>query len=85
MGVAKASHNDVVQMLLETGVVGLGLYFKMWMEMARHALKKKNATALALLAVAAVGSLSMEVLIKKMLWLTFMVAILSASDDLEIV
>ena len=72
-------------MLLETGVVGLGLYVKRWMEMARHALKKKNATALALLAVAAVGSLSIEVLIKKMLWLTFMVAILSASDDLEIV
>lgn len=85
MGVAKASHNDVVQMLLETGIVGLVLYFKMWMEMAQHAMKKKNATALALLAVAAVGSLSMEMLIKKMLWLTFLIAILSALDDLEIV
>lgn len=85
MGVGKAAHNDVVQMLLETGIVGLVLYFKMWMEMAQHAMKKKNAIALALLAVAAVGSLSMEMLIKKMLWLTFLIAILSALDDLEIV
>lgn len=85
MGAGKAAHNDVVQMLLETGIVGLVLYFKMWMEMAQHAMKKKNEIALALLAVAAVGSLSMEMLIKKMLWLTFLIAILSASDDLEIV
>ena len=71
-------------MLLETGVIGLVLYFLMWFEMAQYATKKKNATALALLAVVAVGSLSMEMLIKKMLWLVFLVAILSASEDLEI-
>lgn len=84
MGLGKAAHNDVVQMLLETGVIGLVLYFLMWFEMAQYATKKKNATALALLAVVAVGSLSMEMLIKKMLWLVFLVAILSASEDLEI-
>ena len=84
MGLGKAAHNDVIQMLLETGVIGLVLYFLMWFEMAQYATKKKNATALALLAVVAVGSLSMEMLIKKMLWLVFVVVILSASEDLEI-
>lgn len=85
MGVGKAAHNDVVQMLLETGIVGLLLYFRMWIEMAQYALKKKNATALALLAVVAVGSLSMEMLIKKMLWLVFFVTINSASENLEMI
>ena len=81
MGLGKAAHNDVVQMLLETGVVGLLLYLRMLIEMVQHALMKKNARALALLAVVIVGSLSMEMLIKKMLWLVFFVAISSLSED----
>ena len=85
IGVTTASHNDVIQMLLEIGIVGSVLYFKLWLCMLRYAMKGKDATALALLAVVAVGSLSMEMLIKKMLWLTFMIVILSASEDLEIV
>lgn len=84
MGKPWASHNDVVQMLLETGLIGLFLYFKMWAEIFFNVLKKKNATALALITIVAIGSLSMEMLIKKMLWLVFYIAIITSYDDVKI-
>lgn len=81
IGIAKAAHNDIIQLLLEMGLVGVILYFKMWIEMGQYAWKNKNSTVVSLLVVVLVGSLSMEMLIKKMLWLAYFIAISSASND----
>lgn len=77
-GRARAVHNDVIQTLLELGIVGLSMYFFMWKEAFKNAFSRRYAAGFAFLVIIAVGSLSMELLIKKVLWNSFYLAIMCA-------
>lgn len=77
-GRVRAVHNDVMQALLELGVVGLSLYFLMWKEILKKAFSRRYAAGFAFLVIIAVGSLSMELLIKKVLWNSIYLAIMCA-------
>lgn len=79
-GIIKAAHNDMIQILLELGILGLAFYLMMWWGLMKDALHKKDAIAVSLLVVIAVGSLSMEMLIKKMLWMVFYLSIAQQTD-----
>ena len=70
-GVYKASHSDPIQMLLELGIVGFIVYLVMWYQLFKMAFRKKNALLPALLIIIFIGGLSMELLVKKVLWLCF--------------
>lgn len=63
-----AAHNDLIQLLLEVGVIGIALYLLMWFDFVKVTLKKKSPLPIAFLVCVAIGSLSMEMLVKKMLW-----------------
>lgn len=66
-----ASHNDFVGVLIELGLIGLILYIVVWFKFFKKAIIEKNWLALSLLMVVLIGSLSLEMIIKKMLWLVW--------------
>lgn len=70
-----ASHNDFVGILIELGVVGGILFILIWINLFKLCITEKNWIALSLLAVVFAGSLSIEMLIKKMLWLVWYFAL----------
>jgi O-antigen ligase len=66
-----ASHNDFIGVLLELGFVGEIFYIGVWVSLIKHALQHRNWVGLALLVVVMIGSLSLEMLVKKMLWMAW--------------
>ena len=75
-----ASHNDFVGILIELGFVGLVLFIIVWIKLFQKTLIDQNWLAFSLLAVVFVGSLSLEMLIKKMLWLVWYFALVKIQD-----
>ena len=82
-GIYKAAHNDLIQMLVDLGIIGVVLYLTMWITLFKKALYSKSPALIGLLAVVAFGSLSMELLIKKMLWFVFLLVILHTKENSE--
>ena len=75
-----ASHNDFVGILIELGLFGLILYIVVWTKLIQKTVIDRNWMALSLLVVVFVGSLSIEMLIKKMLWLVWYFALVRTQD-----
>ena len=63
------SHNDFLGVLLDLGIVGIFLLIYMWISMFKSSKKNDKYSEFALLVIMLIGSLSMELLIKKMFWL----------------
>ena len=82
-GIYKAAHNDLVQVLLELGIVGVFAYCAMWFQFFKVARKKKHPLMLALLVTVFLGSMSMELLIKKMLWIAIFLIYAYCDDTKE--
>lgn len=80
-----ASHNDFIGMLIELGITGLILFVVIWINLLKKAIKDKNWISLGLLVVVFVGSLSMEMIIKKMLWLVWYLVLLPEYCSRELV
>lgn len=74
-GIYAAAHNDLIQVLIELGIVGLGLYGYMWCVLFGKAKKCVEPLAMALLICTLIAGLSMEMLVKKMFWNALFLAI----------
>lgn len=72
---------ELVNILIgQMSIVGprpLVLYINMWVKLIKQSFKRRDAMSLALLAAAAVSSLCMEMMIKKMLWMVFYIALIN--------
>ena len=68
-GTYVGSHNDFLGVLLDLGIVGIFLLIYMWISMFKSSKKNDKYSESALLVIMLIGSLSMELLIKKMFWL----------------
>ena len=68
-GTYVGSHNDFLGVLLDLGIVGIFLLIYMWISMFKSSKKNDKYSEFALLVIMLIGSLSMELLIKKMFWL----------------
>jgi len=75
-GVLTAAHNDILQILLDLGIVGVSLYFYMLFRAMKDALKKHSPISVSLLIAAFAGLCSMEMLIKKMFWIMLFLAVI---------
>ena len=82
-GYSTASHNDFIGILVELGIVGIVIYIVLWVKLFKKTVVDKNWLVLSLLVVILVGSLSMEMIIKKMLWLVRYMALFRVNDDVE--
>lgn len=76
-----ASHNDFIGILIELGFIGLILYCLVWINLFKKTIIEKNWFALSLLVVVLIGSLSIEMLIKKMLWLAWYFVLVKRFDS----
>ena len=76
-----AAHNDFVQILLELGMLGVALHISMWIKLFKMVIKKNNALLVGLLVIILVGSLSMEMFVKKMLWLVIYLAFICPDES----
>ena len=72
-----ASHNDFIGMLIELGFIGFLLYMYVWIFLFRKAFLAHNWIGFSLLAVVFVGCFSMELIVKKMLWMVWFFAVLT--------
>lgn len=66
-----ASHNDFIGTLIELGIIGEMLFITVWIMLIHKSVKDRNWLALSLLVVTLIGSLSLEMVVKKMLWMTW--------------
>lgn len=66
-----AAHNDYIEVLVELGVLGFALYVVMLLTFFNIA-RKKDICLVPLLAIILFSSVSMELLVKKMLWMVLL-------------
>lgn len=82
-----AAHNDFIQVLIDLGVVGLITYVVFWVKSIHFAKNNDRAIELGLLFIMFVSSMSMEIIVKKMLWLVLyfvFVPIIDKTNSLSI-
>ena len=80
-GLYAASHNDFIGTLIELGLLGLVLFIILWRKMIKYALKKEKYAELGILIAILIGSLSMEMTIKKMFWLAVYFVFVNVIDN----
>ena len=79
-GFYTAAHNDFLQVLLDLGVVGLIVYIRFWVKSISYAIRVNRYIELGLLFTLLFSSMSMEILVKKMLWLVIYLVFVPTKD-----